>query len=86
MFIKTSKKITKKLLNEKIISADDKELYSYGIRNGLIMILNIYLYNPDGTKTVIGIHVRKAPNSYEYNEATRITSNILNFIFNNSNL
>jgi V8-like Glu-specific endopeptidase len=50
------------------------------------MILNIYLYNPDGTKTVIGIHVRKAPNSYEYNEATRITSNILNFIFNNSNL
>lgn len=48
----------------------------------------LYIYNSDGTKTVIGIHVRKDNRTYgyDYNEAIRITTNILNFIFNNTNL
>lgn len=36
--------------------------------------------------SVIGIHIREPDNGYEYNKATRITTNILNFVFNNSNL
>ncbi len=49
MFVKTSEIISKKLVKEKIISAENKELYSYGIRNGLIMMMNLV------TVVIIGI-------------------------------
>lgn len=41
MFVKISEQITEKLLTENIISTDNRELYCYGIRNGLILILNL---------------------------------------------
>lgn len=42
----------------------------------------VYVQNPDGSKTVIGICNYEASN---YNQATRITTNILNFVYNNTN-
>lgn len=45
----------------------------------------LYVYNPDGTRTVIGIHTHRNPgDEHIYNAATRIDTNILNFIFNNN--
>ena len=43
----------------------------------------VYVTNTDGTKTVIGI------NNYSgstYNQGTRITTDILHFVYNNNNL
>ena len=49
MFVKISEQITEKLLKENIISTDNRALYCYGIRNGLIMMMNLV------TVVIIGI-------------------------------
>ena len=47
----------------------------------------LYVINSDLTKTAIGINVRHDPSSpSQYNCATRITPDILSFVYNNSNL
>lgn len=49
LFRKISEKTSTRLVEKNIIQASGKELYSYGIRNGLLLLLNII------TVVVIGI-------------------------------
>ena len=49
----------------------------------------VYVVNSNGTKTVIGIHCYGSDVTNEnndYNYCTRITTDILHFVYNNSNL
>ena len=45
----------------------------------------VYVKNQDGSKTVIGISAYECP-SGQYNSGTRITSDILRFVYDNQNL
>lgn len=45
----------------------------------------MYVINGD-VKTVIGIHNRGTDDDNQYNHSTRITTDILHFIYNNNNL
>ncbi len=46
----------------------------------------VYMINDDGSKTVIGINTAQHASTPLYNLGTRITPDILHFVYNNSNL